>query len=700
MTLTLLWDVNHGLQMIYFPVKSFPPITPSSGKIGSANMEVECFWLVEIHFRVWISMLTTIVRRLSARYLYRTTEAFIICSFYRPPSNDMEYATELCNLFRTISLTYKNSVIWIAGDLNLPNIDWIHYNLLSNSYPSSLCNLFLDFILEFGFVQLVDFPTREQSILDIFLTNFPSYEYTCQPLPGISDHEIVLVKSAVDIKISKPTARKIYLWHKCDMETIRNIATEAATNFLSNHDTNTPIDTLWNGFKKICMACLEKVPSKMVTKRLNQPWANTKIKRYSRQKQRLYNRAKTTGLEEDLLKYKKFKKFVQKECHKTYNEYIASSFTTSSPTQSKRLWSYIKSKRKDNCGIGPLRQGSNTYTDSLEKANILNQYFSSVFTIEDNTQPHMANHSEIPDMSPISVHTDGVAKLLSDIKPYKSSGPDGIPAYLLKMAAFQLASPLTLVLQSSLSQQKLPSDWKIAHVVPVFKKGDRASPNNYRPISLTCLCSKILEHIIQSNMYTHLKHYKILCDEQHGFRSNRSCESQLILTIDDFASCLNNRGLIHAIFLDFSKAFDKVAHKKLCHKLSLYGIRGQTLGWIKDFLSNRTQKVLVNGEISDPVDVISGVPQGTVLGPLLFLCYINDLPSVVKSKIRMYADDTLIYNTINNINDCFQLQRDISELEKWAKTWQMEFNPSKCEFLKITNKNRPYTLTIILTMSP
>ena len=172
--------------------------------------------------------------------------SLIICSFYRPPSIDIEYAMELCDLFRTISVTYKNSLIWIAGDLNLPNIDWKHHNLLSSSHPSSLCNIFIDFILEFGFVQLVDFPTREQSILDIFLTNYPSYEYTCQPLPGISDHEIVLVKSAVDIKPIKATARKIYLWHKANFESIRNIllATDATINFLSGSDINTPINTL------------------------------------------------------------------------------------------------------------------------------------------------------------------------------------------------------------------------------------------------------------------------------------------------------------------------------------------------------------------------------------------------------------------------------------------------------------------------
>ena len=582
----------------------------------------------------------------------------IICSFYRPPNNDIDYAIELCNLFRTITFIYKNSLVWIAGDLNLPNIDWKHYNSLSSSYPLSLCNIFIDFILEFGFVQLVDFPTREQSILDIFFTNFPSYEYTCLPLPGISDHEIVFIKSAIDIKHIKPTARKIYLWHKTDFALIRNIAIEAADNFFSACDVDTPIDILWNSFKRICTTCLEQIPSKTATKRFNQPWTNTKIKRYSR----------------------------QKECRKAYNNYIASSISTSLPTQSKRLRSYIKSKRKDHCGVGPLKVGSTTYTDSTERANVLNQYFSSIFTVDDNLQPLITNDLEIPDIPPFTVHVEGVAKLLSDIKPHKSSGPDDIPAFLLKEISFQLAPPLTLVFQASLNQQKLPIDWKIAHVVPIFKKGDRASPNNYRPISLTCLCCKILEHIIQSNIYTHLTRHQVFCDEQHGFRAQRSCESQLTLTIDDFATCLNNKDLIHAIFLDFSKAFDKVSHKKLCYKLSLYGIRGPILGWIEDFLSNRTQKVLVNGEKSDPVNVLSGVPQGTVLAPLLFLYYVNDLPSLVKSKIRMYADDTLIYNTIHNINDCLQLQNDLTELEKWSRIWQMDFNPSKCEFLMITNK--------------
>ena len=167
----------------------------------------------------------------------------------------------------------------------------------------------------------------------------------------------------------------------------------------------------------------------------------------------------------------------------------------------------------------------------------------------------------------------------------------------------------------------------------------------------------------------------------HNMVSEREEVVKFNCMADDFMTCLNNKGLIHAIFLDFKKAFDKVSHKKLCDKLATYGIRGKTLEWIIDFLSNRTQRVLVGGKISDPVNGMSGVPQGTVLGPLLFICYINDLPNTIKSKIRIYTDDTLVYNCINTIDDCIQLQRDLAELEKWAKVWQMEFNPLKCELL-------------------
>ena len=348
----------------------------------------------------------------------------------------------------------------------------------------------------------------------------------------------------------------------------------------------------------------------------------------------------------DLEAYKCLKRFVQKQCRAAYNSYIADSLNSSSQNGAKRLWSYIKSKKKDYLGVGSLYCDGQVYNDNLGKANILNHHFSSVYTTEDTSHLPSLNKHSIPAIEPITINTAGAADLLSNIQRFKVSGPDNIPAFLLKEITFQIAPPLAVVFQASLNQCSLPVDWKIAHVVPVFKKGDKSSPNNYRPISLTCLCCKILEHIVYSNIFAHLKQANILCEEQHEFRERRCCESQLITTIDDFAQCLNSKGLIHAIFLDFAKAFDKVPHKKLCHKLASYGIKGPVLEWISDFLSNRTQKVLVGGQISESTAVLSGVPQGTVLGLLLFLCYINDLSRSIKSKVRMHADDTLVYNVI------------------------------------------------------
>ena len=185
----------------------------------------------------------------------------------------------------------------------------------------------------------------------------------------------------------------------------------------------------------------------------------------------------------------------------------------------------------------------------------------------------------------------------------------------------------------------------------------------------------------------HLNKYSILCDNQHGFRSKRSCETQLLGAVNDFTKALNSGEQIDALFLDFSKAFDKVPHERLCHKLSHYGINGHLLDWIKSFLTDRTQSVVIDGESSCPSTVLSGVPQGTVLAPLLFLIFINDITQDLQCTVRLYADDILIYNIIHLPNDSEHLQQDLCTLQAWARRWQMEFNPTKCVHLTISNKH-------------
>ena len=280
---------------------------------------------------------------------------------------------------------------------------------------------------------------------------------------------------------------------------------------------------------------------------------------------------------------------------------------------------------------------------------------------------------------------------MANIKENKATGPDGIPGKILKMCANELADVYRLLFQASLDQGALPDDWKDACIVPLFKKGDRSKAENYRPVSLTSISSKLLEHIVHSNIMDHLDKFGFLNDAQHGFRQKRSCETQLITTLNDFSDCLNNKEQIDAILLDFSKAFDKVDHEGLLLKLEHAGINGNLLLWIRSFLIGINQKVMVEGAVSESRPVISGVPQGTVLGPLLFLIYINDIDNKISSgtKIRLFADDSLLYRTIKTDEDSAILQNDLNQLQEWEKTWKMEFHPHKCQLIRITNKVKP-----------
>ena len=230
----------------------------------------------------------------------------------------------------------------------------------------------------------------------------------------------------------------------------------------------------------------------------------------------------------------------------------------------------------------------------------LNSQFKSVFNVEDSSNLNIPNKgsSPYPDINHLEIGLEGVAKQFNNINPNKASGPDELPARLLKTVSSEIAPLMQFLFQQSYNQGCVPEDWNKAIVTAIHKKGPKWDPGNYRPISLTCLVCKVMEHVVLSHMAKHLAAYNILLDSQHGFREKLSTQTQLITSVHDWVTTLNNRGQCDLVLLDFSKAFDMVPHCRLAVKLDYCGIRGPTLRWIVSFLSNRQQAVAVNGSLS------------------------------------------------------------------------------------------------------
>ena len=240
----------------------------------------------------------------------------------------------------------------------------------------------------------------------------------------------------------------------------------------------------------------------------------------------------------------------------------------------------------------------------------------------------------------------------------------------------------------------MPQMWKDAHITALHKKGSKNNAENYRPISLTSICCKLMESIIRDKIIDYMMIKKLFTDQQHGFVPNRSCMTQLLCVIEDWTKWIDEGNCIDTVFLDFQKAFDSVPHERLMSKLKAYGIVGNIQSWIRDFLTKRRQRVIVGNEKSDWEPVKSGIPQGSVLGPLLFVIFINDLPDAVASTIKIFADDTKLYRKVNNDQDRQILQEDIDKLYKWAQTWQLRFNASKCKVMHkgYNNKKSEYIM--------
>ena len=351
-----------------------------------------------------------------------------------------------------------------------------------------------------------------------------------------------------------------------------------------NNTTDTYINDIWSNYKRIVATSMELVPTKLTSTRFSQHWVARTCKQHRRRKQRAYyNRAKRTQSQNDWNIFKTLTKKSRKEFKRAYNNYISNP---------KRIFSFIKSRKCENIGVSPLRDNKGkVHTTDKEKANILNTEFTSVFSNDDAFTPTMTS-TRSRSMPEITITINGVKNLLEKIDPDKASGPDMVSAKFLKEVATEISHALTLLFNASILQSIIPTDWKEAFIQPTYNGGEQS--RNCRKLSTNLATCKLLEHIIHSNIIKHLEANTILSDKQHGFRKRRGCETQLVMVVNDYVKNLNNSQQVDTILLDFSKAFDKVNHRKLVIKMDHYGIGGKLLGWMNAFLSERTQQAIIN----------------------------------------------------------------------------------------------------------
>ena len=325
--------------------------------------------------------------------------------------------------------------------------------------------------------------------------------------------------------------------------------------------------------------------------------------------------------------------------------------------------------------------GDSKACTGFDQTQLFNKYFYSVFT-HSSYDSLSTDNLQVPNLSLSTVNITplDVFQALSSLDPSKASSNDSISPALLKNCAGSLTIPVHYLLTLSLGTQSLPLEWRTHCIVPVFKSGDRALINNYRPISLLSVISKVLEKIVYQNLFDFL--YSRLSIYQFGFIPRQSCLQQLLSFTHELYLAKSLHHDADVIYLDYKKAFDSVVHTKLLYKLWEYGINDNLWNWIRAYLTGRRQCVRVNDTTSEFLPGISGVPQGSLLGPLFYIIFINDMfDSFQAARPFTFADDTKLLLTIHNSSDHNRLQKDLDELSQWNSLWNLSLNPSKCHHI-------------------
>ena len=627
--------------------------------------------------------------------LNKDSERILVGNIYRSPSSDTQNAQRMCSAINEMCGKDCSQVI-ICGDFNLKEIDWERHQVhVTEDHPASLL---LECVDDNFLIQHVTENTRfregqASNLLDLVFTdrddNVTRLDYE-MPF-GRSDHVCLMFEVLCHRHSEKEGFKRKYF--KGNYPEIRNdINMIDWENELRDKDT----EESWGILESVIKESVERnVPMQKVFKTFKKKWMTQEVLNVVKEKHKAYKkyrRLRTNESKDDYNRAKQMAIYVTKKARTEFETRIANNIKENP----KEFYSYVNNKTTVRSEIAVLKNRDGELAIlPHEKAEMLNTFFASVFTKEDTANIPEPESKVLQSMlSTIIVTEQMVRDRLKEQKPGKSAGPDGIHSRVVVETQEQLVGPLTIIFNKSLSEGVVPDSWKEAEVVPIFKKGKRDDPGNYRPVSLTSVCGKIMEKIVRKEIVDHLERNEVISDVQHGFVQGKSCQTQLLTVIEEWTKWMEERKPFDCLYFDYRKAFDSVPHMRLMRKIESCGITGQVQRWIKGFLQGRRQRVRVGEAVSGWKKVTSGIPQGSVLGPTLFVLFINDLPQVVESRVALFADDTKVFREIQSDEDREKLQQDIDELLIWSKKWQLPFNESKCKVMHYgkTNRKADYNL--------
>ena len=646
----------------------------------------------------------------------------IVAAVYRPPETPAEKFRECLNKIKRYKEKHETATTLILGDFNLKYIEWQSETIrkpdtiTQKITPSErlASEMLLDFVNEELLIQVVNENTRQdKSLIDIILTSNEDIIANTRVEKTNLDTDHDLVVCEILLKSEKSAANNseqdsdkklldTLNFNKSDWPEIRKeMSTIKWSEVLSDKMT---VAHMYKTLEETIYKCSEKHTPKRTARAVS-----SKI---PRNRLILIRKRKRINSKINYLKYiskednsKKIEKLTKKklQTEEDIKELIKAELIAKeidAIIQMKKnprfFYQYVKKFQKTESRIGPMKDKEGTlHTDPQVKANLLQQQYCKAFS-----DPKKANlkktFSDISNevIEDIDITVKDIIDAIKDIPTNASPGPDKLPAIVLKECAEQLSEGIKIIWRKSMDTGEIPEILKLQTIIPIYKKGNKTLPENYRPVSLTSHLTKLFERIIRKKIMQHIEVNSLLSKNQHAFRPGRSCLSQLLEHIEYVLQLLETKCNIDVVYLDFAKAFDKVDHNILLKKVEKFGIRGKLHQWIQTFLKNRKQQVIVDGKLSEKKEVISGVPQGTVLGPLLFLIYINDLEEDLKKSIlRIFADDSKLVKEIRNMSDHDELQDELDLAIKWAEANNMELNHSKFQLLqygKEQNLKIPY----------